>query len=72
MAGRNRNQIETVTLTISTTPGVVRYLQDLVATNLYGKNATEAAERVLARTLEDMLAAGRLSTRRRNNGRAEK
>lgn len=64
MVGRNRNQLETEQITISTTPIVVAYLQDLVGTGLYGKNHTEAAERVLASTLETMVRGGHLKPRR--------
>lgn len=64
MAGRNRNQLETEQITLSTTPIVVAYLQELVLTGLYGKNHTEAAERVLAATLESMVRAGHLKQRR--------
>ena len=64
MAGRNRNQLETEQLTLSTTPIVVGYLKDLVSTGLYGKNPTEAAERLIASTLEGMVRAGHIKTRR--------
>jgi len=57
---RKPNDIETVPLPLSTTPQVVGYLKQLLKTGLYGKNATEAAERVLSRTLERMVDAGRL------------
>ncbi len=57
---RKPNDIETVPLPLSTTPHVVGYLKQLLKTGLYGKNATEAAERLLARTLERMVDAGRL------------
>lgn len=60
MAGRNKNQLETVQITLSTTPVAIRYLQELVLTGLYGKNHTEAAERLLAATLEDLVRAGHL------------
>jgi hypothetical protein len=60
MAGRNPNQLETALVTISTTPLVVRHLQALVETGFYGKNYTEAAERLLAATLAAMVRSGDL------------
>ena len=49
---KSKNLIETVTLTLSTTPHIVERLERLVHTGYYGKNTAEAAERLLARTLE--------------------
>jgi hypothetical protein len=63
VAGRSKNQIETVQMVLSTTPGVIQHLQDLVATSLYGKHYTEAAERLLSRALEEMVKDGRLKAR---------
>lgn len=57
---RKRNDLKTEILPLSTTPHVVGYLRQLLKTGLYGKNATEAAERLLTRTLEQLLAAGRI------------
>ncbi len=57
---RKRNDLETVPITLSTTPQVVGYLKQLLKTGLYGKNAAEAAERLLSRTLEEMLRTGRI------------
>jgi hypothetical protein len=60
MAGRKPNLTETVSLTIATTPGVVRYLQQLVETHLYGKSHAEAAERLIARAIESLIQEGTL------------
>ncbi|MBS0251274.1 MAG: hypothetical protein JSR78_09435, partial [Proteobacteria bacterium] len=57
---RAKNQLETVQLTIATTATVVSYLRELVSTGLYGKNQADAAERLLAATLEQMVRDGRL------------
>ncbi len=54
------NKIKTVTITVSTTPMVHRHLEALVDTGLYGKNAAEAAERLIAQGIQDLLAAGTL------------
>ena len=57
---RTPNRIETQTLKISTTPHVLEYLQQLIETGLYGKNVSEAAHMLITRSLDEMLAAGRL------------
>lgn len=57
---RAKNQLETVQLTIATTATVVSYLRELVNTGLYGKNQADAAERLLAATLEQMVRDGHL------------
>jgi len=55
---RSRNEISTVQLTISTTPPVKKHLEQLVVTGLYGKNAAEAAERLVAREIERLIGNG--------------
>ncbi|HZR03161.1 MAG TPA: hypothetical protein VFA81_08335 [Burkholderiales bacterium] len=57
---REKNQLETAQLTLATTPAVVSYLRELVKTGLYGKNQSDAAERLLSATLEQMVRDGRL------------
>jgi hypothetical protein len=52
------NQLETVPLRISTTRAVVEYLKELVATGLYGRHHTDAAERLIARGIEGLLQQG--------------
>ncbi len=54
------NKVKTVTITVSTTPMVHSHLEALVATGLFGKNAAEAAERLVARGIQDHLADGTL------------
>ena len=51
---RPRNSAETVTLTLSTTPQVKRYLEVFVADGTYGKNAAEAAERLIAEKIREL------------------
>lgn len=58
---RPPNELETETITLSTTPHVNRYLRQVLKTGLYGKNPAEAAERLLTRALEDMLRDGRIT-----------
>jgi len=60
---RARNSLETVTITISTTPPIRAYLLRLVSMGLFGKNAAEAAERLIARGIEDLLRQGTLKSR---------
>ena len=63
-----RNQIKSEPLYITTTPQVRALLERLVESGLYGKNPTEAAERLIARGLEERIGAGfleRKSSRRR-------
>jgi hypothetical protein len=55
---RTKNQLETAQVTLATTPIVVGYLKELVRTGLYGKNPSDAAERLLSTTIEQMVRAG--------------
>jgi hypothetical protein len=55
---RRPNNRPTKTITVSTTPGVVEYLLRLVATDLYGKNPAEAAERLITRGIESLIKDG--------------
>lgn len=57
---RTPNTVRTVTITISTTPPVYAHLERLVASGLFGKNPAEAAERLIARGIENHLGAGAL------------
>jgi hypothetical protein len=54
------NSIGTVQITISTTEAVQDCLERLVLTGFYGKNPAEAAERLLARTLEQLVETGKI------------
>jgi hypothetical protein len=65
---RKRNQLETVALTVSTTPPVVDYLEALVDSGLYGKNPAEAAERLIALGIEDLIRQGTLRRRHGERG----
>lgn len=62
---RKPNSITTVTITISTTEGIQQYLEDLVAGGLFGKNPADAAERLVARGVENLLRDGTLRHKRR-------
>ena len=52
---RSPNQVPTVNVTLSTTPQVHEYLRKLAETGLYGKNAAEAADRLLTRAIEQLI-----------------
>lgn len=54
------NQLKTAKLRISTTQAVLAYLQQLVATGLYGRHHTDAAERLLAQGIERLIPQGTL------------
>ena len=61
MPGRRPNAITTVLLKISTTERVKEYLETLVEGGLFGKNAAEAAERLITRSIEELLKEGLLA-----------
>jgi len=67
---RGRNRIETVMIHISTTPPVGNYLEELVSSGLYGKNTAEAAERLVARGIENLVREGALRRRASVAGKA--
>jgi hypothetical protein len=62
---RSRNSLPTVTITVSTTPQVRRHLTRLLSTGLYGKNVAEAAERLIAQSVERKTIEGVLAGARR-------
>ena len=48
-------------LTLRVTAGVVRYLERLVATGLYGATVAEAAERLVARGIVELVVRGEVA-----------
>ncbi|MGD2081480.1 MAG: hypothetical protein PVF91_00845 [Chromatiales bacterium] len=66
---RKKNQLETVAVTLSTTQPIVGYLEELVGSGLYGKNPAEAAERLIALGIEDLIRQGTLKRRAPARGR---
>jgi hypothetical protein len=58
--GRKENSLETVELRISTNPVLEQQLERLVNTGRYGKNTTEAAERLIAQEIGRLVAEGKL------------
>ncbi len=55
------NPVQSEKITLTTTPLVRMYLETLVAGGLYGKNAPEAAERLLAGAIEERIREGILT-----------
>ncbi len=55
---RTRNAVDTVKLQLSTTPQVVRALEQLANTGKFGKNASEAAEELLRTKLREIELEG--------------
>jgi hypothetical protein len=55
---RAQNALPSVKITVSTTPTIRDYLSALVSTGLYGKNPADAAERLLAKGIEQAISAG--------------
>jgi hypothetical protein len=62
---RPANRLPTVQITVSTTPQVQQYLVELVRGGLYGKNIAEAAERLIAQSVERLTREGSLPRRGR-------
>jgi hypothetical protein len=61
---KQRNDVETVQKTLSLAKGVCVYLDDLVSLNLYGKNPTEAAARLVDKQIESLIEKGILKKRK--------
>ncbi len=57
---RSRNAHPTIKVTISTSPALVRDLEKLVATGYFGNTRSEAAERLLAEAMRNLLREGTL------------
>jgi hypothetical protein len=57
---RPENTQDSVEIRISTTPMVKKYLQQLVDSGTWGKNVTEAAERIISTSLDGMVRRGEL------------
>ena len=51
---RPKNRLATKKLNISTTPQIQKQLLKLVSTGYFGKNETEAAERLIANVLRNL------------------
>jgi len=69
---RKPNSVTTVLITISTTEEVQRHLEYLVSGGLFGKNPAEAAERLVARGIENLLREGTLTRGKVHAGKKPK
>ena len=58
---RQKNTVKTSQITISTTPQVRAYLEQLAGGGLHGKTPAEAAERLIADRISEMLLKQQLS-----------
>lgn len=67
---RSPNLLPTVTITLSTNPQIKEYLSELVPSGLYGNNEADAAERLLARAVEQLIREG--SLKRKTSARISK
>ena len=61
------NTIKSKKITITTTLDVHSYLEQLVRGGLYGKNAAEAAERLISRGIEMLIRDGTIKLRSSNS-----
>ena len=52
---RPKNTLDTVQITISTTPQVKDLLEELTSLGFYGKNAADAAHALLKERLRDLM-----------------
>lgn len=53
--------MDEIGITFFTNEKVRRYLDQCVLSGLYGKTVSEAVERIVAHTIEDMLESGQLT-----------
>jgi len=59
---RPKNTLETIQITISTTPQVKESLQQLTETGFYGKNAADTANALLKERIRELLKQGQVPT----------
>lgn len=60
---RQKNTLETVQITISTTLQVKDSLEQLTETGFYGKNAADTAHALLKERIRELMQQGQLPTR---------
>jgi hypothetical protein len=63
MAGRPRNRYKPVEVTITSTPKLGLYLDDLVSEEGYGNSRAEVARTLVWRGIEELLGKGILTRR---------
>ena len=57
---RPKNTLDTVQITISTTPQVKAFLEDLTAQGIYGKNNADTAHALVKEKLRELLEKGHI------------
>ena len=62
--GRRKNILETVSMTIATNQPLVDKLESLISSGLYGKSSTEAAERLIAKGVQELEKEGLINLRK--------
>lgn len=67
MSPRGPNLLHTASLPLSSNERLERHLERIVRTGFYGKNPTEAAERLLSEKIKDLLVSGELERLERLN-----
>jgi len=60
---RQKNTLETIQITISTTLQVKESLQQLTETGFYGKNAADTAHALLKERIRELLQQGQVPTK---------
>lgn len=60
---RGQNPIKSTTFTISTTPGVVQYLKDLIDKQVFGKTVPEVAEGLIREAIRRLQREDELGRR---------
>jgi hypothetical protein len=69
---RPKNVLKTVKLPISTTQPVVDSLEILVASGLFGKSSPEAAERLIAKGIQELMKEGQFFQNGKNGKSSQK
>lgn len=57
---RAKNLVEAVQITVSTTPQIRDFLEELTGSGLYGKNVAETANVLLGERIRDLRKSGEL------------
>jgi hypothetical protein len=59
MGGRPKNAFKSTTITISASPQVKKYLEQLIYNGLYGQSASEVAKSLVEERLKELLSEGK-------------
>jgi hypothetical protein len=69
---RPKNILKTVTLTISTNRPLMDDLESLVSSGLFGKSSPEAAERLIAKGIQELMKEGQFFQNSKNDKSSQK